>query len=429
MSLRSEVVRIFNELISNGKKISELPDATTPLGGTELVEIVQGGSNKKVAASNFGGGGGGTWGSITGTLSSQTDLQSALDGKQPIDSDLTAIAGLSPTNDDIIQRKAGAWTNRTVAQVKTDLGVVAASESTSGIAEIATQTETNTGTDDARIVTPLKLLVKNRKESTKTSGYTVAQTDDQGFLIANSASAIAFDFPSLEAGTIVTIIQINSGDVTWTNSGGTSFTGNITTLLGGTLGAATFRYRSTTVIEVFGGMPTSAENLTINGTLYVKAGGSAGAIAKVGGTIAVDSTQTGNITTGVDTIQTYSLPANTLFTDKDSIRGFVAGTFAANANNKQVILKFGATTLFATGAVAFNTGDWRIDFEVVRTGAATQKASARWTCDNTSLDESHDYTAPAETLSGAITILVTGEGTSTDDIVKQMFKVSFDPAP
>ena len=28
------------------------------------------------------GGGGGTWGSITGTLSSQTDLQTALDGKQ-----------------------------------------------------------------------------------------------------------------------------------------------------------------------------------------------------------------------------------------------------------------------------------------------------------------------------------------------------------
>lgn len=33
----------------------------------------------------------------------------------------------------------------------------AASETTAGVAEIATQTETNTGTDDARIVTPLKL--------------------------------------------------------------------------------------------------------------------------------------------------------------------------------------------------------------------------------------------------------------------------------
>lgn len=41
--------------------------------------------------------------------------------QQPIDSDLTAIAALTPTNDDIIQRKAGAWTNRTIAQLLTDL--------------------------------------------------------------------------------------------------------------------------------------------------------------------------------------------------------------------------------------------------------------------------------------------------------------------
>jgi hypothetical protein len=40
----------------------------------------------------LGGGGGASWGSITGTLSAQTDLQTALDGKQPIDADLTALA-------------------------------------------------------------------------------------------------------------------------------------------------------------------------------------------------------------------------------------------------------------------------------------------------------------------------------------------------
>lgn len=50
-----------------------------------------------------------------------TATQSALDIKQDLDSDLTAIAALSPSNDDIIQRKSGAWTNRTIAQLKTDL--------------------------------------------------------------------------------------------------------------------------------------------------------------------------------------------------------------------------------------------------------------------------------------------------------------------
>jgi hypothetical protein len=37
---------------------------------------------------------GGTWGSITGTLSSQTDLQTALNGKQTLDADLTTLAGI-----------------------------------------------------------------------------------------------------------------------------------------------------------------------------------------------------------------------------------------------------------------------------------------------------------------------------------------------
>jgi hypothetical protein len=40
-------------------------------------------------------------------------------------------------------------------------GAGAASETSAGIAEIATQAETNTGTDDARIVTPLKLASSN----------------------------------------------------------------------------------------------------------------------------------------------------------------------------------------------------------------------------------------------------------------------------
>lgn len=73
---------------------------------------------------------------------SATDVQAAINEldteKQPIDSDLTAIAALSPSNDDIIQRKAGAWTNRTIAQLAADLGIasgwtnVTTSSSTSG---------------------------------------------------------------------------------------------------------------------------------------------------------------------------------------------------------------------------------------------------------------------------------------------------------
>lgn len=43
---------------------------------------------------------------------------------QPLDSDLTVIAGLTPAANDIIQYKSGAWANRTMPQLKTDLGLV-----------------------------------------------------------------------------------------------------------------------------------------------------------------------------------------------------------------------------------------------------------------------------------------------------------------
>lgn len=45
---------------------------------------------------------------------------------QAYDADLGTIAGLTATTDNFMQAKAGAWASRTVAQVKTDLGVGAA---------------------------------------------------------------------------------------------------------------------------------------------------------------------------------------------------------------------------------------------------------------------------------------------------------------
>lgn len=66
----------------------------------------------------------------------------ALDGKQPLDADLTAIAGLSPSNDDFIQRKSGAWTNRTVAEVKSDLAINNVNNTSDADKPISTATQT-----------------------------------------------------------------------------------------------------------------------------------------------------------------------------------------------------------------------------------------------------------------------------------------------
>lgn len=65
---------------------------------------------------------------IPATIARDSEVTSAISALssvyQPLDSDLTAVAGLSPSNDDIVQRKSGAWANRTMAQVLADLAAV-----------------------------------------------------------------------------------------------------------------------------------------------------------------------------------------------------------------------------------------------------------------------------------------------------------------
>jgi hypothetical protein len=97
------------------KKISGLPTGNAP-DGSELVEVVQGGINKKVTTQDIADlGGGGAWGSITGTLSAQTDLQSALDGKIPIKTraDVTLANGVTTVN-----LAAGSIQNLTISEAK-----------------------------------------------------------------------------------------------------------------------------------------------------------------------------------------------------------------------------------------------------------------------------------------------------------------------
>jgi hypothetical protein len=81
------------------------------------------------------------------------NVTSSLAGKQPLDSDLTSIASLTTTT-----------YGRAFLELANQAGLMAllqaATETASGIAELATQTEVNTGTDDVRIVTPLKLATR-----------------------------------------------------------------------------------------------------------------------------------------------------------------------------------------------------------------------------------------------------------------------------
>ncbi|MCC7043430.1 MAG: hypothetical protein IT183_06190, partial [Acidobacteria bacterium] len=73
------------------------------------------------------------------------------ESRQLASTDLSDTSVATGANDDFLQMKAGVWSNRTIAQVKTDL---AASTTTAGVAELAIDTEVTTGSDATRAVTP-----------------------------------------------------------------------------------------------------------------------------------------------------------------------------------------------------------------------------------------------------------------------------------
>jgi hypothetical protein len=81
-----------------------------------------------------------------------------------LDSDLTAIAALTPTNNDTMQYIGGAWSNRTVAQVKTTLAIVEADVTglvadLAAKAPIAAPSHTGKATFVASVHTPVAVSV------------------------------------------------------------------------------------------------------------------------------------------------------------------------------------------------------------------------------------------------------------------------------
>lgn len=107
-----------------GQGVNILTTKGDLLGYSTTAVRVGVGTNGKVLTADSSAAHGWTW---TTPDVTQAELDAAIAALssvyQPLASDLTAIAALSPSNDDVIQRKAGAWTNRTIAQLLSDLGL------------------------------------------------------------------------------------------------------------------------------------------------------------------------------------------------------------------------------------------------------------------------------------------------------------------
>lgn len=107
-----------------------------------------------------------------------TGLTASLSGKQPLATDLTSIAGLVAANDDIIQRKSGAWINRTPAQFKTDLALA---QGDVGLGNVTNTSDANKPVSTAQqTALDTKAAKGANSDITSLSGLTTALSLAQG---------------------------------------------------------------------------------------------------------------------------------------------------------------------------------------------------------------------------------------------------------
>jgi hypothetical protein len=158
---------------------------------------------------------------------------------------------------------------------------------------------------------------------------------------------------------------------------------------------------------------TGTTNLT--GPLFATPGTS-GVLKGVGGIVLFNSsTQVATVGTGEETAYTFSIPGNTLSADNQWLQVTAWSTAGATGTNKQLRVKFGATTISDSTAANFSSGSlmW-VECKLFRTGAATQRSfcvgsdgASGSLVNGASSNTWKNLTTPAETLSGAVTFLVT----------------------
>jgi hypothetical protein len=128
---------------------------------------------------------------------------------QAFDADLSAIAALSPSNDDIVQRKAGAWTNRTVAQLYTDLQSLIKPIQSWDFALSDESTALTTGTAKLTWRTPYAITVTEVRASVNTAptGSTIIVDINEGgsTILSTKLSIDASEFTSTTAASAAVI--------------------------------------------------------------------------------------------------------------------------------------------------------------------------------------------------------------------------------
>jgi hypothetical protein len=168
-------------------KISQLPAATTPLAGTEVLPIVQSGNTVQVSVNNLTAGKAVSASTVTATTVTATTFAGNLDTN-------VAAAKLTVSGTSVVA--SGTDTNISLTLTPKGSGVVTTAASYSDAAG--------------------KLRAIPQSGAAKTTSYTLAVTDVGEFIEVGTSGAIVIPNATFSAGDAVVIFNNTSGSITIT---------------------------------------------------------------------------------------------------------------------------------------------------------------------------------------------------------------------
>lgn len=140
-----------------------------------------------------------------------------------------------------------------------------------------------------------------------------------------------------------------------------------------------------------------------------------------------DYTTVANAGTGEDTLFTYTIYPNLMNRNGDYIEFTSGGFFGASLNTKDIKTYYSGSLIFDSSALAITSEtDWFIEGKIIRTSGSTQKTIVKFVTSDATVS-SAAYTVTNGLMNSTNVLLLTGEGTSNNDIVKETMELKFVP--
>lgn len=386
--------------------------APTTFGTVHMVTVDQRG---KLSRQAIPSGGGGAWGSITGTLSSQTDLQTALDGK--VDEN-GAITGATKTK---ITYDAKGLVTAGADLVAGDIPDISAT-----YVPVAGATTITGGKIFSSTITLQANLTLPTGSLSQGAGhlYILGGTSTNGIRMFTGNSSVATLYANGDGtislpnytGAANRLLYLDASEVVQVSSITPASLVTAFSNLGSGVGVYSSMSSNTAQFKSFNNGAGLTLSTDVNTIEY---GSKQYSLTTV-------TTDVGNVTTGEDDLMQYSIPAGQMATNGDYLEFTMTLYIAGNVNTKEINVYFGSSNILNIPALATSEdGTIEISGTIIRTGASTQKATVSWRGSTDHGQASAHFSQPNQTLSNIIVLKATGESTATDDIIQKIMTVKY----